>query len=67
MDLVSLLIWLAIVVIVVIAAYAILQKVTLDPAVRQIVNVAVIAVVAIIAIIVLLRFVGTSGGPIRVL
>ena len=39
-----------------IAAYAILQRVTLDPAARNIVNVALIAVVAIVAIVVLLRF-----------
>jgi hypothetical protein len=57
-DLVALLVWLAILVIVIIAAYAILQKVTLDPAIRNIVTVALIAVVAIIAIIVLLNLTG---------
>lgn len=62
MDLVTLLIWIAVLAIVVIAAYAILQKVTLDPAVRNIVNVALIAFVAIVAIVILFRFAG--GGPI---
>jgi hypothetical protein len=64
MDLVQLLIWTAVAVIILVAVYAILQRVPVDPAVRNIINIAVIAVVAIIVVIILLKFAG-GGALIR--
>jgi hypothetical protein len=64
-DLVSLLIWVAVAVIVLVAVYAILQRVPVDPAVRNIINIAVICVVAIVIVIILLKFTGSGGTVIR--
>lgn len=55
MDLVTLLIYIAVAAIIIVAAYAILSKVPMDPAVRNIVTIAIIAVVAIFAVIILLQ------------
>jgi hypothetical protein len=61
MDVISLLIWLAVLVIVIVAAQAILNRVSIDPATRSIINVAVIAVIGIVAIIILLRLGGVGA------
>jgi len=64
MDLVTLLIYVAVLVIILVAVYAILQRVPVDPAVRNIINIAVIVLAVVIVIAILLQF--THGGGIVV-
>jgi hypothetical protein len=61
MDLVTLIVWIAVLAIVVVAAWYILGQVPLPDPIRRIVLIAMIAVVAVVAIIVLLQF-GHVGG-----
>jgi hypothetical protein len=56
MDLVTLLVWVAILAIVIVAAAFILQQVPLPEPMHRIVLIAFVAIVAILAIIILLRF-----------
>jgi hypothetical protein len=64
MDLVTLLIWVAILAIVVVAAAFILQQVPLPEPMRRIVLIAMVAVIAVVAIIVLLQLVHV--GPVKI-
>lgn len=60
MDLVSLLVWLAVLVIVVLVAYWVLNQLPLDPMAKQIITICFVVVVAIIAIGILLRMSGST-------
>lgn len=60
MDPVNLVIWIGIIAVVLIAAYAIMTRVTMDPAMRNLIMVALIVVLAVIVIIFLLRLGGVS-------
>lgn len=61
MDLVHLLIWLAVIVIVVIAAWYILSQISLPEPINKIVMVVVVLVCAIVAIAFLMNLGGMSG------
>jgi hypothetical protein len=63
MDLITLIVWIAVLAIVVVAAWYILQQVPLPDPIRRIVLIAMVAVVAVVAIIVLLQF--AHMGPMR--
>jgi hypothetical protein len=60
MDITGLLILVAVVAIVIVALYAVMQRVEMDPAIKNIITIAIIVLVAVLAISVLLR----SGSPI---
>jgi len=64
MDLVQLLVIVAVAVIVIIVIYWLLQQVTLDPKIRQIITIAMVVLVAILAIVFLMRIGGM--GSVRV-
>jgi hypothetical protein len=59
MDITGLLILVAVIAIVIVALYAVMQRVEMDPAVRNIITIAVIVLVAVLAIGVLLHSRGT--------
>jgi chromate transport protein ChrA len=61
MDIVTLLVWVAVLVIAILAAFWIINQVPMDPKARQIINIVVVAAVAIIAIVVLMRFTGVNS------
>ena len=64
MDLVSLMVTVAIAVIVILVIYWLLQQITLEPHIRQILTIVMVVVVALIAIVFLLRLGGM--GSVRV-
>lgn len=61
-NLVPLLVYIGVAAIVCVAVMAVLSKVQLDPAIRQIVIIALIVIVAILAIIFLVRLTGVAIG-----
>jgi hypothetical protein len=62
MDITGLLILVAVVAIVIVALYAVMQRVEIDPAIKNIITIAIIVLVAVLAISILLR----SGNPILI-
>jgi hypothetical protein len=63
-ELIHLIIWLAVIVIVIVAVWYILSQIPLPDPIRQIIIIAMVAVVAIVAIIFLLQL---SGGGVHLL
>jgi hypothetical protein len=61
MDVVSLLVWLAVFVIVIVVAWWLLNQLPLDPMARQIITIAIVVICAIIVIAVLLRLTGVGS------
>jgi hypothetical protein len=62
MEVITLLIWLAVLVIAILVAFWIIAQVPMDPKAKQLINILVVVVVAIIAIYLLLQI----GGGLRI-
>lgn len=64
MDLVTLIVWVAVLIIVLLVLWWLLQQLPLDPMAQKIITIAVVVIVAVVAIAFLLKFSG--AGSVRV-